>query len=209
MVNKSVFVLLAGGKSERMGADKGLLKYKQTFWILEQLNRISKSNISTVYIGLGHHFQQYYKAIPWFEKAQNKCIEYHNLKIRVIVNYFPEKGPFSTLQAVLENISTKNDVIINHIDIPILNTEELNKIISEENIIVLPNYKEKNGHPIKLSYNFWKPLCLLDINDKNTRLDYQIKKENQVNTSIIEVFDKVVTLNINTKKDWLNFLENY
>ena len=50
MENKPVFVLLAGGKSERMGVAKGLLKYEQTFWILEQLNRISKSNIQEIIV---------------------------------------------------------------------------------------------------------------------------------------------------------------
>ena len=78
MKNNTVFVLLAGGKSERMGLDKGLLKYKQTFWILEQLHRISKTNISTVYIGLGYNYQHYFDAIHWLESAQTKFEEFKN-----------------------------------------------------------------------------------------------------------------------------------
>ena len=50
MESEPVFVLLAGGKSERMGVAKGLLKFKHTFWILEQLNRISSAKIKTVYM---------------------------------------------------------------------------------------------------------------------------------------------------------------
>ena len=71
MQNKTVFVLLAGGKSQRMGVAKGLLKYQQTYWILEQLHRISKSSIKEVYIGLGFNFEQYFNAIPWLQNAQN------------------------------------------------------------------------------------------------------------------------------------------
>ena len=36
MENNTVFILLAGGKSERMGFTKGLLEYKKIFWVLEQ-----------------------------------------------------------------------------------------------------------------------------------------------------------------------------
>ena len=208
MENSPVFILLAGGKSNRMGVDKGLLKYKQTFWILEQLQRISVSNISAVHIGLGYHCQHYFNAISWLEKAQQTSYQFQDLNISVVLNSTPEKGSFSTLQCVLKNISDKKDVIINPIDIPILNSKELNKIISKQNSVVIPNFEGKNGHPIKMNYTFWNHLCELDLKDESSRLDYQIKKENPNKISIIEVFDKVITLNINTKKDWINFTQD-
>jgi len=207
MQNKLVFVILAGGKSERMGVNKGLLKYNQTYWILEQLNRISKTNIKEIYIGLGFNFQHYFDAIPWLEKAQINPIEFQGLDLKVIINKNPKLGSFSTLQNVLKNISEDRDIIMNPIDIPILNSKELNKIISEQNNVVIPNFEGKNGHPIKLGIDFWKNLCSLDLNDKSSRLDVQIKKINPNKISIIEVSDRVITLNINTKKDWKSFLE--
>ena len=140
MRNNPIFILLAGGKSERMGVDKGLIKYKQTFWLLEQLQRISNSNISTVYIGLGYHYQHYFNAISWLKNAQEITYSFENLKVKVVINESPEKGTFSTLQSVLKNISDKKEVIINPIDIPILNSKELNKIISIKNNIVIPNF---------------------------------------------------------------------
>ena len=208
MENSPVFILLAGGKSNRMGVDKGLLKYKQTFWILEQLQRISVSNISAVHIGLGYHCQHYFNAISWLEKAQQTSYQFQDLNISVVLNSTPEKGSFSTLQCVLKNISDKKDVIINPIDIPILNSKELNKIISKQNSVVIPNFEGKNGHPIKMNYTFWNHLCELDLKDESSRLDYQIKKENPNKISIIEVLDRVITLNINTKKDWINFTQD-
>ena len=208
MENNPVFVLLAGGKSNRMGVDKGLLKYKQTFWILEQLQRISNSNISTVYIGLGYHYQYYFNAISWLENAQQTPFQFENLRVKVVMNQSPEKGSFSTLQNVLKNISDEKDIIINPIDIPILNSKELNEIISEQNSVVIPNFEGKNGHPIKLNFEFWKNLCGLDLDDKSSRLDYQIKKISPNKISKIEIFDRVITLNINTKKDWLNYLNS-
>lgn len=207
MENNTVFVLLAGGKSERMGVAKGLLKYKQTYWILEQLNRISKTNIKKVYIGLGYNFQHYFNAIPWLEKAQFNSVEFQGLKVNVLINKNPELGSFSTLQTVLKEIPKNLEVVLNHIDIPILNSKELSKIISSKNEIALPNYKGKNGHPIKIKYIFWKNLLKIAISDENARLDFQLKKVNPAKISTIEVLDRAIIMNLNTKKEWKSFLE--
>ena len=206
MRNNTVFVLLAGGKSERMGVAKGLLKYKHTYWILEQLNRITTSKIEEVIIGLGFNYQHYFDAIPSFEDALTKQINFQGLKVKIVINKTPELGSFSTLQSVLKKIDSSNDIVINHIDIPILNSIELNKIISIENEIVLPKFEGKNGHPIKISSSLWNKLLQLNPTDKEARLDVQLKKVNPAKTSIIEVFDRAILYNFNTKKEWISFL---
>ncbi len=206
MENNTVFVLLAGGKSERMGVAKGLLKYEQTFWILEQLNRISKSTISEVILGLGYNYQHYFDAIPWFEDALTKCINFQGLNVKVIINKTPELGSFSTLQTCLKEIDSTNSVILTHIDIPILNSKELNKVISGENDIIFPSYDGKNGHPIKMNSSMWNNLIHLNPSDKEARLDVQLKKVNPAKTSTIEISDRAILYNINTKKDWVSFL---
>lgn len=208
MINNTVFVLLAGGKSERMGVDKGLLKFNENYWILEQLNRISKTTITEVYISLGFNAQHYFDAIPWFKDALINSVDFQNLKIKIVINKNPELGSFSTLKTVLKKIPSNFDIVLNHIDIPILNASELTKIISTKNNVVLPNYKGKNGHPIKMSYSFWKNLLLLDLDDKDSRLDVQLKKINPNKISKVEVFDRAIILNLNTEKDWISFLES-
>jgi len=206
MKNNTVFVLLAGGKSERMGVDKGLLKYKQTYWILEQLNRISKTTISEVYIGLGHNYQHYFDAIPWFENAINNYVDFQDLKVKIAINQHPEQGSFSTLQTALKTIDSTYSVLLNHIDIPILNSKELQKIIETKNSIVIPNFEGKNGHPIKMDCKFWLQLLNLKVDDKYTRLDFQIKKINPIKISNIEVLDNAILKNLNTKTAWISFL---
>ena len=206
MENETIFVLLAGGKSERMGVDKGLLKYKHTFWILEQLNRISKTTISKVYIGLGFNSQNYLDAISWFKTALNNEADYQGLKVRIIVNPTPEMGSFSTLQTVLKNINSGCDVLLSPIDIPLLNSDELNKIIAVKNNIVMPNFEGKNGHPIKMAASFWQKLVSLNIAEENSRLDLQIKKLNVKEISIIKVNDASVVKNLNTKTAWISYL---
>lgn len=207
MENNTVFVLLAGGKSERMGVTKGLLEYNQTFWILEQIHRISTAQLSEVYIGLGFNYQHYLTAIPWFVEAQTHFVNYQGIKVRVIINENPEMGSFSTLQTVLKKIPSNQSVLINPIDIPILDLTGLNTIIGTQNNIVLPNFEGKNGHPIKLSAAFWSPLTLLNPADKNARLDVEIKKVDPSEIAIIELNDSSIVKNLNTKKDWIEYLK--
>lgn len=206
MEDDIIFVLLAGGKSERMGVAKGLLKYKHTFWILEQLNRISSAKIKTVYIGLGYNNEHYFDAIPWIKDALINFVDYQGLKVKTIVNPNPELGSFSTLQTVLKNINSSCNVILSPIDVPVLNFDELNKIISAKNSIVMPNFKGKNGHPIKMDVNFWKKLVSLNISEENSRLDLQIKKLKPEEITMIKVSDASAVKNLNTKTAWISYL---
>ncbi|WP_310558467.1 NTP transferase domain-containing protein [Flavobacterium sp.] len=206
MENNLVFVVLAGGKSERIGLPKGLLLYQENFWIMEQLNRISNSTITSVFIGLGFYYEKYLEAVPWLRYAQDKFVVYKNLKIKVVINTFPEKGSFSTLQAVLFHIPKNSSVLIQPIDVPILNAVELYKIIDAENEIVLPNYQGKSGHPIKVSPQFWKHFLELDSNDQNTRLDFQIKKAKPFERTSVSVDDASILQNLNSPKDWSDFV---
>jgi CTP:molybdopterin cytidylyltransferase MocA len=205
MKNDTVFVLLAGGKSERMGIAKGLLPYQNTYWILEQINRIATTSLTEVYIGLGHHSQEYINKIPLLEQAQSEFVIYKKIKIRVIINKNPELGSFSTIQTVLQQIPKSKSVLINPIDVPILNTAELQTIIEIQNQIVLPNFEGKNGHPIKLHADFWNPLLLLNPADENSRLDLEIKKMNPSEITKIKVTDSSILKNLNTPSDWTEF----
>jgi CTP:molybdopterin cytidylyltransferase MocA len=205
MKNDTVFVLLAGGKSERMGIAKGLLPYQNSYWILEQINRIATATLTEVYIGLGHHSQEYINQIPLLKQAQSEFVLYKKVKIKVIINKNPELGSFSTLQTVLQQIPRDKSVLINPIDVPILNTAELQTIIDTHNQIVLPNFEGKNGHPIKLRPSFWNPLVQLNPADENSRLDLEIKKMNPAAITRIAVNDSSIVKNLNTPNDWTEF----
>lgn len=205
MENNTAFVLLAGGKSERIGVAKGLLEYQNTYWILEQINRISASTVTEVYIGLGYRYEEYLNKISWLIEAQSHFVLYKNLNVRVVINQNPELGSFSTLQTVLRQIPKDKSVLINPIDIPILNPTELQNIIEEQNQIVLPNFDGKNGHPIKLHSEFWNPLLLLNPTDQNSRLDLEIKKIIPSKVTTITVTDSCILKNLNTPNDWIEF----
>lgn len=206
MENNVSFVLLAGGKSSRMGVAKGLLKYNQTFWILEQLQRIQNSNIQNVYIGLGFDTKAYFTAIPWLEDAIDEQVKYGDLSVKVVLNEHPERGSFSTLQTVLEKVTPKSAVIISPIDVPLCNSDELNTIVKEKAKVVLPAYNGKHGHPIKISHSLWSKFIDIDTKSEYARLDYQIKSIDNQSIKTIPVDDENIIMNLNNVEAWKRFI---
>ena len=209
MENNSVFVLLAGGKSSRMGVAKGLLKINQTFWLLEQLERISKSSCSKVILGLGHDSQYYFWAIPWLETAQHKTVVFLNIQLRVVVNDAPEHGQFSTLQKCLNQVNHADSIMISPIDTPIDQPEYLNKLMTSDAALAQLNYRGKNGHPIKVSSEIKERLLEIDVLSKEARLDFQLKKITPDQCAVIASSNRDCLINFNTPSEWKEYLAYY
>ena len=202
-MNKNTpLIILAGGKSSRMGFPKGLLKHNTTFWILSQIKSFVGKEI---FIGLGFDYQLYFDAIPWLQDATQEYFLFKEKKIKVIINPNPEFGLFSTLQSVLKKVNKNQNILVIPIDVPLLNSIEQEKIILERNYIVIPTYKNKNGHPVKLSSKFWTPLLKLNVADENSRLDIQIKGRNTSEVSFVKTNDASILQNLNTPIDWKKF----
>jgi len=201
-----VLILLAGGKSARMGSPKGLLDYHGTPWVLEQISRYKLFKNPRVYIGLGYDLQKYFDVIPWFKEAIDDTYNYNGVEVRVIINNMPEFGAFSTLQKVLKKVEKHTEAIVQPIDVPLPNEQSLTAIINENNTIVIPKCNGKNGHPVKLKPNFWSELLSIDISSKKVRLDVQIKQVNNSSVTYLKVSDNAVYQNINTKIKWHSYL---
>ncbi|MBA4392008.1 MAG: hypothetical protein C0407_00480, partial [Desulfobacca sp.] len=69
MLHNFPLILLAGGKSSRMGTPKGLLDYQGNLWLFEQLSRFQAASGKRVVIVLGFHHDQYFEKIPWLRAA--------------------------------------------------------------------------------------------------------------------------------------------
>ena len=201
-----VLILLAGGKSARMGSPKGLLDYHGTPWVLEQISRYKLFKNPRVYIGLGYDLQKYFDVIPWFKEAIDDTYNYNGVEVRVIINNMPEFGAFSTLQKVLKKVEKHTEAIVQPIDVPLPNEQSLTSIINENNTIIIPKCNGKNGHPVKLKPKFWSELLSIDISSKKARLDVQIKQINNSSITYLKVSDNAVYQNINTKIKWHSYL---
>ncbi len=208
MEDTPILILLAGGKSSRMGTPKGLLNYRGKPWILEQISRFKDIINPKVYIGLGYNYKLYFESIPWFKKAIDKTHNYNGVEVRVIINHQPQFGAFSTLQTVLRNIEKEVTVIVQPIDVPLFNKDSLRSFIDINKPIVIPVCEDKKGHPVKLKPEFWTTLLSIDLSSKKARLDIQIKQYNTSSIAYHKVTDNSVYHNINTKEDWNNYVKD-
>ena len=209
MLEAPVLIILAGGKSSRMGCPKGLLDFNNNPWILEQISHFKHVIKPKVYIGLGYDNDLYFRKIEWFKKAVNNFYFFDGVEVRVVVNPFPEKGSFSTLQAVLKEVEKTKDVLVLPIDVPLLNTKELQELIAVENLVSIPTSNDRNGHPVKLAPPFWNKLIALDVTFNEARLDYQIKSIDTSNITYLSVLDTTIYQNINHREDWLLYKKSF
>lgn len=203
-----VLILLAGGKSTRMGSPKGLLEFNGTLWILEQISRYIYVPNPRVYVGLGYDYEQYFNVIPWFTEALEDFYLYDGVEVRVVINHQPQFGAFSTLQTILDKVDSNATILVQPIDVPIANKQSQAIIINKNNSVVIPKCDSKNGHPVKLKPEFWNPLLAIDKSSKKARLDVQIKNYKASSISFVNVSDSSVYQNINTRKNWNDYLKN-
>ncbi len=209
MLEGAVLIILAGGKSSRMGSPKGLLDFNNKSWILEQISRFKHVKKPKVYIGLGYDNDLYFRKIEWFKKATNDFYFFDGVEVKVVVNPFPKRGSFSTLQAVLKEVENTKDVLVLPIDVPLLNTKELQELIAVKNLITIPTSNGENGHPVKLAPPFWNELIALDVTSNEARLDYRIKCIDPSNITYLSVLDTTIYQNINNREDWLLYKKSF
>ena len=95
---------------------------------------------------------------------------YQSHKIKLVVNPFPERGRFYSIQQGLRNINS-SFCFIQNIDNPFISKSLLNemiKVVTNANYVV-PSCRKKDGHPILISNEIVKHLLLLKGFDHNLR----------------------------------------
>ncbi len=137
-------LILAAGKSQRMGRSKLMLDYQgQTF--LEHLYEEARdSALSTVKIVLGPNADQIQLQFP-------------DLAGNWIVNPDYEKGQISSIQHGLTGVMQDplDGVMLLLIDHPLVDRQLINQLIDSfketHSPIVLPSYGHRRGHPVIFS----------------------------------------------------------
>jgi CTP:molybdopterin cytidylyltransferase MocA len=229
MLHNFPLILLAGGKSSRMGIPKGLLDYRGNYWLLEQLTRFKAASGKRAIVVLGFHTEEYFDKIPWLRAAQTKPLLQLGLEISAVVNPYPEQGQFSSLLCALSMLSIKNHPSAKHrtsntegvfsisgafilpIDVPGPTREIYKKMavaLKEEGSVVLPRCQSKGGHPVLLSPSFCSHLLSLDPVSPEARLDVQIKALPGDRLSIVPVTHPDISLNLNIQEDFKRYKEN-
>ncbi|MHA1398879.1 MAG: nucleotidyltransferase family protein [Candidatus Heimdallarchaeaceae archaeon] len=197
MISNFPVIVLAAGNSKRMGRPKGLLDFHGKPFISYQIGKLIEIGFKDIIVVLGKDYKKYLEKVPELKR------------FHIVINPSPERGQFSSIQCGLETeiISTKLGVYILPIDVPCPAKEVWEQLReglnSSQTDVVLPQFNGKKGHPVLLAKKFINHLLLCNA---SSRLDVEIKKQLEINrVKIITVQDQMITFNLNTKEDWLEW----
>lgn len=140
-MKKVAGLILAAGKSERMGRPKALLPFQRSCFLTHIFTEATHSELTGVTVVLGHQSDAILKALPE--------IEPHTL-----LNRDYEFGQLSSLQCGLKHLSSAqpDGVMVFLIDHPMVHRTLVNQLIEgfsrNTSSIVIPSFEYRRGHPM-------------------------------------------------------------
>ena len=190
-------IILAAGKSKRMGTPKGLLDYDGKPFLQYQIEKLKEIGLSNFVIVLGRDMEVYLEKVPILKDCT------------IAINPSPERGVFSSIQCGLSEASKSNyeGSFILPVDVPCPRKEVwillIVGMLDAGIMATVPKYEDKKGHPVFLSKEF---VDYLLSRNSDSRLDYEIRElANQQKVKIISVKDSTIILNLNTVEEWETF----
>ena len=189
-------LILAAGKSSRMGRVKQLLKINSKTILENAIENAQNSKASSVFCVLGAN----YKLI------KNSLI---NTKIEIIFNPNFENGISSSIVSGIKHIENQtinyNSVLIMLADQPEVNSNYLNQLIKKHATnpqqIIASNYKDKAGVPAIFSKNYFNQLLQLS-GDKGAK-EFLNKQ-----SGIVKIEQESPLIDLDTYTEYQNFIKN-
>jgi molybdenum cofactor cytidylyltransferase len=189
----SEVIVLAAGRSSRMGEPKGLVPVHGRPWVLAQIDAIERAGGRVVLV-LGADRDRYRQALP--DLGQ---------RARVVFNDDPDRGSFSSLQCGLAAIAPDAPVFVLPVDVPAASPEvwsALREALAGNGgpggaDAAVPEYDGRGGHPVLLASS---TVASLKIRPATTRLDAELAALPRVVR--VPVKDPAIRLNLNAPQDW-------
>lgn len=194
MKNSVSVIILAAGQSKRMNRPKPFLAFD------EMKNFIEK--IASTYITAG--IEKIIVVVnPAIESEVSKLLrnKFSDCKLEVIVNSYPERGRFYSIQLGLEKADTEY-CFIQNIDNPFVTKDLLRNMcrMIKQGAYVVPVFKNEKGHPVIISAEVMNHCRKLSGNDFNLRDELQMFEEIRL------VWDeKNILANINTEDEYQKY----
>lgn len=186
--NNITGIILAGGKSSRMGTEKGLIIYKNKPFVEHIIEAMSPLVDNIIIISNN----------KTYESFGFKCYE----------DLIKNTGPLAGIYTGLRYSKTNNNLIVS-CDIPLVNTVVLQKLIDQKNDaseVIQIQSQGKNMPLIALYKKSCEVIFMEELHQNQKKVQKALKKCN-VKTVIIDGSLEQVTANINTPEDLelLNF----
>jgi molybdenum cofactor cytidylyltransferase len=129
-------IVLAAGKSERMGSPKALLPISGRTFLENIIDAVSRTSIEETVVVVGHHRKEIEAAV----KLQS-----------VVFNPDYEKGMITSFQAGIRALSwDASGAVLFLVDHPLVEPATIEAMIANlaPNRIVLPTFQGRRGHPV-------------------------------------------------------------
>ena len=183
-------IILAAGRSSRMGEAKFTLSYSENKTFLEEIvHQYHSFGCKQIVVVLNE---------KGFDYIKNNRINFPE-NIFLIANKYVERGRFYSIKlGVLRIYSENTPVFIHNTDNPFVNQKVLQKLLLNNNAgYISPAYQGKGGHPILISKNIVQQILFESKN--NIVLSEFLKKFERKR---IEVDYENILVNINTPEDY-------
>jgi molybdenum cofactor cytidylyltransferase len=183
-------ILLAAGKSTRMGSLKGLLPWEGKTLFEHQLMSLEKSLIDEIIVVVGYQAENFMK-----------ITKEHSIK--TVYNQHFQSGKCSSLLAGLRTMESGSDaILVVAVDQP-TSFEVINRLLESlsksEAKIAVPLFNGKRGHPVLFSGSILEDLLSIKEETLGIRSVFQKYKER---ISEVPINDCFIQLNINTPEDY-------
>lgn len=185
-------LILAAGKSERMGEPKALLKFDNDTTFVERIAKTyAQAGIEQIVIVVNSEL---------LAELKERTIDLPS-GINLVLNDKPELGRFYSLKTGVQQVSTGHSCFLQNIDNPFTSLKILEELFSHKNEsdVIVPNFHNKSGHPILLCPAVLDEIRLFKTFDE--RIDQFLKN---FKVRKIEISDERILVNINSMEDYQN-----
>jgi len=176
-------IILAGGKSSRMGRNKALLELSG-LKIIERIYKSIEHSCDDVII------------------ISNSPDDYRFMGLKIFKDIFPGLGPLAGIHSGLHNSKTENNLIIS-CDLPLISSEVVENIVKYESDKPVVIYQKKNC--LQYLCGIYKKVCLPFLETSLVSNNLRVKDFiNKINVELLdaEEFPDEVFLNLNTIEDY-------
>lgn len=183
-------IILSAGSSVRMGKHKALLNFNTNETFLEKITATYvKLGFVQVIVVVNHELLY---TIAKLELILPKEVE-------LVINPFPQKGRFYSLQTGMQKLNAGNYCFFQNIDNPFTTAETLTSLINRKTDadVIIPEFKSQSGHPVLLSPGICEHI--IAQTETELRIDLFLQKFKIKKT---EVGSGSILTNINTMREF-------
>jgi len=183
-------IVLAAGRSERMGKLKPLLKFNDTTFLGQIISVLKISDVDRITVVLGAEAETIKNSVDF--SGTN-----------IVINKDYQRGQLSSLNAAIEQAPQETDaILLCLVDNPFITREVVNKVVSKfketNNPIIVPVFNKERGHPTLFSRSLFNEL----LNAPEEKGARHVLYSNEGKILELEVSERGILIGIDTPENY-------